>query len=107
MQMIVHLPLLKVSFPGNVSRYFETLMMVVRYDFLNSKWTSEHLYTFDFVKQREFVFLETLDQADDIGYITHNSVINLGSFWMYAVIYSIELIAYFFFLHLKDVYPEK
>ena len=44
LQMILHLPLLKVILPGNVSMLFEIMIPIVMFDILDSSWSTELIF---------------------------------------------------------------
>lgn len=39
--------------------------------------------------------MHILDQMEDIGYETHNSLLNLGSLWIFLTFYVVKVIIYF------------
>jgi hypothetical protein len=47
-QLVCHLPMLKVSVPGNVSSFYENLIPFVQFDMMGSDWTTELIFDFDF-----------------------------------------------------------
>lgn len=53
LQIIIHLPILKIHVPPNVSMVFSYLIRAVKFDILDTKWTTELVYNFDDDKQIE------------------------------------------------------
>ena len=53
LQIVLHLPLLKVIFPANVIMIFTYIISVAMFDILDSDWTIKLLFTFDEEKQEE------------------------------------------------------
>ena len=47
LQMILHIPILNVLIPGNVSMLFSIMVPIVMFDILDSSYTSELVLTFD------------------------------------------------------------
>lgn len=77
----MHLPLIKVVFPANVSILFSILIPIVMFDFIDPEYSSKLLLVFDEQDKVEF------DQMADLGYETHNSILNLGSICIFTSIY--------------------
>ena len=83
MQLIMHLPILQVIVPANVSAYFEAVVPLFTFDFLPSEITTAYVFDFDDLRQRELQG-EILDQMQNLGYDTHNAIIILGSLGLLA-----------------------
>ena len=47
LQMLIHLPLLNIIMPANVSSFMQLLVPVVQFDILDSSWTTELIFEFD------------------------------------------------------------
>jgi hypothetical protein len=62
LQIILHLPMLKTIIPGNVSVFFQMLVPVVTFDYLDPDWTTRMVFEFDDEKQEELAEEFTLDQ---------------------------------------------
>jgi hypothetical protein len=86
LQMIIHLPLLQIIVPGNVNNFFKILMPIVNFEILDSSWTTELLFKFDF-EDLEENSKDILDQTRDLGYDSHNTVLNMGSLGIYSFLY--------------------
>ena len=78
--------MLSVIVPGNVSNFLAILLPVVQFDLFDSSWTTEKIYSFDTEAQEELKEL-ILDQMEDLGYDSHNSILLLGSIYIYIVAY--------------------
>ena len=78
LQLILHLPIFSVVIPGNVAMMFSLMVPVVMYDILDSSYTSEFFLTFDWDGQEE-ESSSIRSQVRDLGYGSHNSILNLGS----------------------------
>ena len=46
-QLIIHLPMLRILVPPSVTSFFEAIIPVFTFDILSSEWTSELVLTFD------------------------------------------------------------
>ena len=47
MQLIVHIPIMQVIVPANVSAYFEAVVPLFTFDFLPSEITTAYVFDFD------------------------------------------------------------
>ena len=50
LQIIIHLPLIRILVPSNVNMIFSIVIPIVMFDILESDYTSELLLEFDYVK---------------------------------------------------------
>jgi len=48
LQMILHLPMMRVIIPGNVNMFFSILIPIVMFDIIDSEWSTEIVFGFDF-----------------------------------------------------------
>jgi hypothetical protein len=78
LQLLIHLPLFNIVIPGNVNHFLKILVPVTQFDILDSSWTTEKIFEFD-EEEIEEKSQDITDQTKDLGYETHNSVLNLGS----------------------------
>ena len=78
--------MLSIIVPGNVSNFLAIILPIMQFDLLDSSWTTEKVYSFDFEAQEELNEL-ILDQMEDLGYDSHNSILLLGSIYIYIVAY--------------------
>jgi hypothetical protein len=46
--MILHLPMLAITIPGNVGLLFSTMVPLVMFDLLDSEYTTEQVLNFDY-----------------------------------------------------------
>jgi hypothetical protein len=79
-----------------VLAYYEAFLPIVTFHIIDDSML-EHFWTFDEPEQDE-LNVHTLDQMENLGYDTHNSVILLGSLGIFAMWYWIRVSAYFFML---------
>ena len=50
LQITIHLPLMAISMPSNVSFFFQLILPLVMFDILPSEYTTELLFDFDLQK---------------------------------------------------------
>jgi len=93
LQMIIHLPLMHILVPPNVSVFFAKIIPVVSFDVLDPAWTTELVLEFDDPVHRDSEDM-ILDQMADLGYETHNSIYNLGSLVIFLVFYIAKCVVY-------------
>jgi hypothetical protein len=53
LQLILHLPLMKILFPGNINMLFSIMIPIVMFDIIDSSWSTELLFNFDFDAEDE------------------------------------------------------
>ena len=70
------------------------------FDILDADRTTKYVFTFDEEEQEELQD-ELLDQMVDLGYETHNQLLNLGSLAIFVVLYFLKMVVYFIFFPLK------
>jgi hypothetical protein len=92
-----------IILPPNVLRYLEVVKPVVTFDLLPSDAIRDAIFTIDYEKQREFQ-KELLDQMEDLGYQTHNSIAILGSLWIYMSYWVIKFLYYFIYVFIFNTY---
>lgn len=51
LQIVLHLPIIKVIVPANVSMVFSYMIPVVMFDIFDTEWTTELVFNFDDDKQ--------------------------------------------------------
>lgn len=90
LQMILHLPIMRIIIPSNVSQLFSIIIPIAMFDILDAEWTTELIFDFDEDKQDELQD-QMLDQTIDIGYETHNSMLNLGSLAIFTSLWFFKL----------------
>ena len=78
MQMIVHLPMMRILVPPNVSCYFQTVVPIITFDVLPADYSTELILNFDRDSQ-EKIKDRILGQMQDLGYENHNLIQILGS----------------------------
>ena len=73
LQIVLHLPLIHISIPGNVISLNKVLIEVAMFDILDSSYTTDLLLRYKEDKADEFDE-GTLDQAQDVGYESHYTI---------------------------------
>jgi len=74
--------------PGNVNMFFSILIPIVMFDIIDSEWSTELVFTFDFENEEENA-KDMHKQMQDLGYDSRNSILNLGSVFVFAMFYLI------------------
>lgn len=97
LQILIHLPMLYIIIPANVSQFFGVIIPIVTFDVLDPEYTTMLVLDFDEDRQEE-LNIKILDQMEDLGYDSHNSILNLGSLAIFTVIYFVKVILYFIIL---------
>ena len=98
--MIIHLPMLMIIIPANVSAFFSKLIPIAMFDVLDSGWTTELVFEFD-EDLHDSLEPEIFDQMETLGYETHNSLLNLGSISIFSSVYYVRLL--FLFLVVRNI----
>jgi hypothetical protein len=102
LQLIIHLPMMMIFIPANVSMFFSHILPIVQFDLIPPEYSYELFLTFeedpadiDFVSR----FDETVfDQMQDLGYDSNNSLQLLGSLFIFAVFYFLRVILFYPFI---------
>ena len=103
MQIICHLPTIKIIVPPNVGSYYETVIPIVTFDILESTYSTELVLEFDNDLQEE-KSIDIFDQMKDLGYSNHNLIQIIGSLGILMLIHFILAIIYIIVLYpLKQV----
>ena len=98
LQMILHLPMLMILIPANVSSFFSLILPVVQFDILDPEWTTELVFEFEEDPDESFensFGRSVFDQMKDLGYETHNSMSLLGSLFIFTVIYFMRVMLFY------------
>lgn len=85
---ILHAPLLQILFPANASRFYEITFLIALFDFLESLdlW-DEQGGLFDGNVNMDL----NPQQIENIGYESHNSIINLNTVAIVFVLLSLQI----------------
>ena len=86
LQIILHLPILEVTLPGNVTTIFTKLLPLAQFDLLGS-FTSEYFINSSISAESH---LEYLGQRMVVGYDSYNFYRNIGSLYILLIIYLIK-----------------
>lgn len=90
LQVIFYLPLMAVVMPSNVVACFKILVPFATMDFVDTSFFNK-LFTFD---QNYHNDDKTHDQAVEMGYKHHNSLLNLRTFGLVTIMYHIKVFLY-------------
>ena len=98
LQMILHLPMLLILVPPNVSSFLSIILPIVQFDILDPSWTTDLIFEFEEEIDEEFeneFKSSVFDQMHDLGYETHNSMRLLGSLFVFMCIYLLRALCYY------------
>jgi hypothetical protein len=88
--MIIHLPLFPIVLPANVMYFFKVLLAFIMFDLLDSSYTTEVVLDFNYDEQERKSIL-IADQTKVLGYETCNSILSLGSLFLFLFAYFVKL----------------
>lgn len=71
------------------------MIPLLTFDMLDSDWTTKYVFNFDFEWHEEHILKNNQQQLELLGYETYNSVLVLGSLWVYACFYFSMLILFY------------
>ena len=91
LQLIIHLPLLSMIFPSNVSFFFRLILPIVMFDLLENNNPISKWFPFDQANQVN-AEQQISDQVKALGYDSHSSLINLGSLFVFLVLLCVKAI---------------
>ena len=97
MQLMIHLPLMNILVPANISSFLEDLMPFVMFDIIPPEYSTEVMFTYDDQADKRKYLPSTLDQVEDLGYDSSNSMLLLGSVSIFLFIYVLLVILYYVF----------
>ena len=85
LQVILHMPMLRIVIPSNFSMLSGIISPIIMFDILaNDKgYDVNLLMTFDENDQGE----DIIDQMENIGYESNNCILNLGTMYFMIMIY--------------------
>jgi hypothetical protein len=78
LQLIIHLPIMNIIMPANVSTFFQAIVAIVNFDILSDFGIIEMMFNFD-DEQQDYNNIFMLDQMEDLGYDSHNAIVILGT----------------------------
>ena len=84
--LIIHLPLTKCNFPISVQVYFSYMLPFVMFDVLD-KLEDYQLDTESILQLQDASNDDIVPQISELGYQSRNVIVNLGSLWIFMVIY--------------------
>ena len=104
LQLIVHLPMMSTILPANVQAYFESLIPTVQFDLMEiiEPLSPTNYVEFDIPKHKNLEW-KLLDQLEDMGYETHNTVLNLGSVWFFGAFLVARFACYLILVLVKKI----
>ena len=91
--MVLHLPMMRIIVPGNVSMLMSVIFPIVMFDILENDQgiDASMLHNFD-EGIPEGVDNELLDQMEDIGYETFICILNLSTMYFILTQYFLQVL---------------
>jgi hypothetical protein len=90
LQIIIHLPILRIIAPGIVIVYLSILLDITQFDLIDPEWTTELIFDFDY-EMLERIADKEFSQIIDMGYETSNIILSMGSVGLFIIGYFILL----------------
>ena len=98
LQLIMHLPMMQVIFPGNAMTLIVIIIPVVGFDILEAllDWeqVNEHFEIFNF-SEHEKVSEKIFAQITELGYETFNSIMILNTIGFILIFYILKVVLWF------------
>lgn len=95
LQLVINFSILSINLPANVCQLFSIIVPVVTFDIFDADWTTKLVLEFDQEGQEEFAD-QISGQMADLGYETHNALLNLGSLALFSMIWFVVLVLLLF-----------
>lgn len=95
LQLVINFSILSINLPANVCQLFSIIVPVVTFDIFDADWTTKLVLEFDQEGQEEFAD-QISGQMADLGYETHNALLNLGSLALFSMIWFAVLVLLLF-----------
>lgn len=101
LQLVLHLPIMSVVFPGNVISFFEILIPVVMFDLLEKVELVQQFFpdSADDAEKLQGI----INQMSDIGYDSYNPILNLGTIALFLSLYLSKMTALLFIYPLYKI----
>ena len=93
LQLILHLPFVRVVVPAIVSLFFNHLIPIAMFDITDPSYTTELFFKFNHRKEKDLQN-GRMGQIVDLGYKANSFTLNLGSLSLFMFIYFIKLFLY-------------
>ena len=90
-QLVMHLPMMRVTFPPNVMLFFEMMMPIAQFDVLEGIFGGGEEQS----AEQGAAQFAVVDQMTELGYDNHNSFVNLSTMSLLIVFYLMRLVFYF------------
>lgn len=81
LQMLLYMPLFEVVFPQNVFHLYSVILPLSSMDIIPTEYSTELI--FDLSNDLDYPYNHALEQ---LGYETHNSLMNLGSIFFFFLV---------------------
>lgn len=79
-----------MQIPANVSEFYSIIIPVAMFDVLDADWTTQLVFEFD-EEGQENLSGHIPGQMADLGYETHNAMLNLGSLAIFSTVWVLQV----------------
>lgn len=97
LQLVMHLPIMSIVFPGNIMTFFEILIPVVMFDLLENFEVIQQLFPDSSGDAEKLQGI--INQMSDIGYDSYNPLLNLGTIGLFLGLYFVKLFIFGFLVY--------
>ena len=98
MQLMIHLPIMNILMPANITSFLQDLMPFVMFDIIPPEYSTEVMFNYDDLADLRVYLPQTLDQVEDLGYDSSNSMLLMGSVSVFLFIYVVLVMLYYILL---------
>jgi hypothetical protein len=88
LQMVVHLPMMRILMPANSLILINAIIEVAMYDIFPAERTTDHIFSYPAENDRS---QRIFGQMQDIGYESNYALKNLGSLSIFTFLYFVKL----------------
>ena len=101
LQMVVHLPMLRIIMPANAILFISVIIEIAMFDVLPAESSTDLMFEYSESESDEKIF----GQMQDIGYESSQSLKNLGSLSIFTFLYFVKLVVLFFMRAMIQLTP--
>ena len=103
LQIILHLPIMMISWPGPIMNFYQIILPFVMFDVIESfDWINDPFQATFQWQDGDLDDLNIFDQVQNLGYDSHNPMLNLGTMSLCIMAYTVRLL-----ILLTIVYPNR
>jgi hypothetical protein len=102
LQLILYMPLLKVHMPKNVKLFYGILLPIANFELIPPEYSTELVLDISSSEDEPYS-----DVLEEMGYETHNSLLNMGSLFVYFCAFTVGLALMIILKALNTVFPSE